>query len=331
MLLIAAQLDSAALGRVQAGTEPGVEGAAGAATGASTPATRSSRRTSPARTPLVRPRRTDQAPATSAATDKRHERRRRPAPLGRWVAHQIATYVEPALQAEQDSAHGRRFLQTSREADGSLRGRFLLSREDSEAFPTAVEPLARRTDLSDARSADHQPVSFAASILGDLPGSARAPSAHGCATAAWSGPQTRARVEAILCDARISRLLLDSTGRAQPLETLSGGITKGQRRLLAARDLGCTASRCTLPPATCDAHHLDRTAAGGPTTTGNLVPLCRRHHVLWHKGKLSPHDLRLPWHTGPPPAQEAAHHPTAPGTIDRQAPGRSAVWLWCGA
>ena len=277
--------------------------------------------------------------------------------LRRWVAHQIATHVEPALEAEQDRAHDRRYLQTSRQADGSLRGRFLLSREDSEAFLTTIEPLARRTDLADPRSAgqrradalvhvceqvlrhgdlpdsggqrpqltyvlpagwaaaqqqrdtctscgprcaDHQPLSFAASVLGDLPGSAGAASAHGCATAAWSGPQTRARIEAVLCDARISRLLLDSTGQAQTLETLSGGVTTAMRRLLAARDRGCTNRRCTVPPAFCDAHHLVRSADGGPATPDNLVLLCRHDHVLWHKGKLSLRDLRIPWHTGQP-------------------------------
>ena len=283
--------------------------------------------------------------------------------LGRWVAHQIATHVEPALEAEQDRGHDRRYLQTSREPDGSLRGRFLLSREDSEAFLTAVEPLARRTDLTDTRSAgqrradalvdvcervlrtaglpdsgglrpqltyvlpagwaaaqqqrdsctrcgprcaDHRPASFADSILGDLPGSAAAPTGHGCATAAWSGPQTRARVEALLCDARLSRLLLDPAGQAQTLETLSGGITVSMRRLLASRDLGCTARRCTVPPAFCDAHHLVRSADGGRTTVDNMVLLCRRDHVLWHKGKLGLRDLRIPWR---PPDDEPRPQP----------------------
>lgn len=275
-----------------------------------------------------------------------------PVALGRWVAHQIATHVEPASEAEQDRAHDRRFLRTSREADGSLRGRFLLSREDSEALLSALEPLARRTASSDERSAaqrradglvelceqvlrlgdlpdsgghraqltyvlpagwasaqqerdtctrcgprceDHQPVTFADSVAADLPGSTAAGSAHRCATAAWSGPQTRVRIEAVLCDARISRVLLDGVGQVRALESLDDSITTAQRRALAARDLGCTARGCTRPPAVCDAHHLVRSADGGPTALGNMVLLCRRHHVLWHKGKLSWRDLRTPW------------------------------------
>jgi hypothetical protein len=36
----------------------------------------------------------------------------------------------------------------------------------------------------------------------------------------------------------------------------------------------------------------------------NLALLCRRHHVLWHQGKLQHHHLTIPWHpdqtTAPP-------------------------------
>jgi hypothetical protein len=38
----------------------------------------------------------------------------------------------------------------------------------------------------------------------------------------------------------------------------------------------------------------------------NLVLVCRRHHVLWHLGKLQLHLLTVPWHSqqqtaAPPP------------------------------
>ena len=46
----------------------------------------------------------------------------------------------------------------------------------------------------------------------------------------------------------------------------------------------------------CDAHHLVRLSDGGDTVLSNLVLLCRRHHVLWHKGKLLLRDLHVPWH-----------------------------------
>ena len=121
---------------------------------------------------------------------------------------------------------------------------------------------------------------------------------HGCATAAWTGPRTRSRIEALLCDARISRVLLDSAGQVQHVESLSDDPTAAQRRGLAARDRRCVARGCTRPPALCDAHHLVGRAQGGPTTLANLVLLCRRHHVQWHLGKIGLRHLRIPWHPG---------------------------------
>ncbi|HWH28206.1 MAG TPA: DUF222 domain-containing protein, partial [Mycobacteriales bacterium] len=142
----------------------------------------------------------------------------------------------------------------------------------------------------------HRPASFADTVAASLPGMPGVPAEHGCAVAAWTGPATRARIEAMLCDARISRVLLDDVGQVRGLETLRDTVTPAQRRALAARDGGCVVRGCTRPPASCDAHHLISRAAGGPTTMGNLVLLCRRHHVLWHLGKITLIDMHVPWH-----------------------------------
>ena len=287
---------------------------------------------------------------------------RDPAELAAWVRHQIATHCEPVLDAEAERGRDRRFLQHSRDADGTLRGRFVIAAEDSETIMTVLEPLARKQGKDDTRMAgqrradalvdvfeqalrhgdlpehggarpqlsyvlpadwaaaqaaratcpacgprcaDHQPPRFpdtvAASVPADAPaagvratGAVRAEAA--CAVAAWTGPQTRARIETVLCDARISRLLLDDLGQVQGLETLTDSVTPRQRRALAARDRGCAARGCTRPPAMCDAHHLRARADGGPTTVDNVVLLCRRHHVLWHLGKIGLHHLEVPWH-----------------------------------
>ena len=285
-----------------------------------------------------------------------------PAQLGQWVTHQIATHCEPQFDREQARSGEQRYLQTSREADGSLRGRFRLAAEDSEVLLTALEPLARKAgeedrrtagqrradalvelaeqvvrhgELPDAgglrpqlsyvlpadwaagqqaqavcpdcgpRCAEHAPLGFADTVRTALPGRGGVRAEQACATAAWSGPQTRSRIEALICDARISRVLLDPVGQVSGLQPLRDSVTPRQRRELAARDLGCTARGCTRPPAMCDAHHLRSRADGGPTDVGNLVLLCRRHHVLWHQGKLQLHHLNVPWHpdsrTGPPP------------------------------
>ena len=113
--------------------------------------------------------------------------------------------------------------------------------------------------------------------------------------APWTGPQTRARIEAVLCDARISRLLLDPRGTVLSLESLTDQITAAQRRAVSARDRQCVVRGCTRPPAFCDVHHLTHREDGGVTAVENLVLLCRRHHVLWHRGVIALHDLHVPW------------------------------------
>jgi hypothetical protein len=135
------------------------------------------------------------------------------------------------------------------------------------------------------------------------------PAELGCATAAWTGPQTRPRIEALLCEARISRVLLDHTGQVHGLRALRATVTPTQRRALAARDNGCARRGCTRPAAMCDAHHLIPLAAGGPTTRSNLVLLCRRHHLLWHLGTITHHDLHIPWHRSTPEHLAQANSP----------------------
>ena len=115
------------------------------------------------------------------------------------------------------------------------------------------------------------------------------------ATASWSGPQTRARIEATLCDARISRVLRDGLGQVVSLQTLTDDITTAQRKAVSARDRHCVARGCTRPPGFSDLHHLLHHEDGGTTDLDNLVLLCRRHHVLWHRGRLALTDLHVPW------------------------------------
>ena len=281
-----------------------------------------------------------------------------PVELGAWVRHLIATHCEPVLEADEAAGQRKRYLQTRRDADGTLRGRFVLSAEDSEVVLTVLEPLARRDGSSDSRTAgqrradalvevceqvarhgdlpdsggqrtqvsyvlpadwaardleaqrctgcgprcaEHRPAVFGATVAASLQHATGVPAEHGCAVGAWSGPQTRGRIEALLCDARVTRVLLDGEGQVRGLEALRDQVTPTQRRALAARDLGCAARGCTRPPAACDAHHLLARKDGGGTSLANLVLLCRRHHVLWHLGRLQLRHLHVPWLPEPEP------------------------------
>jgi hypothetical protein len=109
------------------------------------------------------------------------------------------------------------------------------------------------------------------------------------------------QVETLLCHASVHRLVVGADGRIMNLTALTDTITTAQRRAVAARDRCCTAKGCTRPPAFCDVHHLRALADGGATEVDNLVLLCRRHHVMWHRQQLGLTDLRVPWMRLPQP------------------------------
>ncbi len=116
----------------------------------------------------------------------------------------------------------------------------------------------------------------------DQPSTGPWPGRSWCAKGAWSGPQTRAHLEAVLCDARLHRVLLDPDGQIRSLHTLTDTATPSQRAALAARDGGCAARGCSRPPGFCDAHHLTALAHAGPTTLAKLV-----HQQAAHEGGLA--------------------------------------------
>lgn len=82
-------------------------------------------------------------------------------------------------------------------------------------------------------------------------------------------PETARR---LACDASVVR-----NGRK------TRAIPPTLRRALRARDRGCRFPGCENRRFL-DAHHVHHWARGGPTTLGNLVLLCRRHHRLVHEG-----------------------------------------------
>ena len=264
----------------------------------------------------------------------------------------IATHCEPHFDEQTERAHERRYLQITRNPDGTTSGRFVLADEDAEGFLTVLEPLARRAGLSDTRTAGQRRADALVEICTgalqwmDLPraGGRRPqityvmPSAWACgdtgptllellraglvvpdtiaglepspphpavfeqhvATAPWTGPQTRARLDTMLCDADLTRLFVSPIGQVNSLQSLTPEVTPAQRRALVARDRHCVARGCTRPPAFTDVHHLRHREDGGASTMDNMVLLCRRHHVMWHKGQITLKDLHVPWLTSRP-------------------------------
>jgi hypothetical protein len=63
------------------------------------------------------------------------------------------------------------------------------------------------------------------------------------------------------------------TGEAEPT------IPAHLRRTVTTRHTHCAFPGCRVPAGACHIHHLVPRARGGPTTIGNLVPLCSFHHL----------------------------------------------------
>jgi len=262
-------------------------------------------------------------------------RRTYPEQLVLFVRHLLATWCEPDLEADEAAAEDRRFLQVRNTHRGSWRGSFELPDAAMELVLPVLESLARRDGTEDRRTAGQRRADALTDVFGlalrhgDLPRAGgcrprltyvapervpaperlvvdldRHPGAD-CPSGAWTGPATRTQIETLLCEARVERLVLDRTGQVASLVSLTDEITAAQRRAVAARDRCCTAKGCSKPPAFCDVHHLLARADGGPTDIGNLVLLCRRHHVMWHRHQLAAPDLRVPWMLLPQPRAPA--------------------------
>ena len=82
----------------------------------------------------------------------------------------------------------------------------------------------------------------------------------------------------LAADAQWRALLTDATGTV--VATSAGAYRPGAAlaRLVRARHPECRMPGCRRPPSDCDLDHATPWPTG-PTSAGNLGPLCRRHHV----------------------------------------------------
>jgi hypothetical protein len=99
-----------------------------------------------------------------------------------------------------------------------------------------------------------------------------------------AGRITSEAARRLACDASVSRVI--TRGRSEPLDVgrATRTVTAAQRTALAIRDGGCVVDGCGMPPAWCDAHHLEHWIDGGGTDLANLALVCRRHHGGIHHG-----------------------------------------------
>ncbi|MFN8035614.1 MAG: DUF222 domain-containing protein [Acidimicrobiia bacterium] len=86
------------------------------------------------------------------------------------------------------------------------------------------------------------------------------------------------------CDANV-RAYVEQLGRPVSVGRAMRIVPSRTRRAIEHRDGGCAVPGCSATRFL-QIHHVVHWEDGGPSDTGNLVALCRRHHRLHHLGSL---------------------------------------------
>ena len=92
-------------------------------------------------------------------------------------------------------------------------------------------------------------------------------------------------VDRLACDADFRRVVFGPRSEIIDVGRKLRLVTKPMRDAMIARDRHCAFPGCDRPPQWCDAHHIIPWWEGGPTSTSNMILLCRHHHSLIHAGK----------------------------------------------
>jgi hypothetical protein len=102
-------------------------------------------------------------------------------------------------------------------------------------------------------------------------------------------------VRRLACNAGVIPVVLGGRSEALDIGRKTRTFPASIRRLLVARDQGCSFPGCDRPPKHCDAHHVRPWSEGGETSIGNAALLCRHHHTLIHQS-----DWEVKLHDGTP-------------------------------
>ncbi|MEV8144138.1 DUF222 domain-containing protein [Specibacter sp. NPDC078709] len=104
----------------------------------------------------------------------------------------------------------------------------------------------------------------------------------GTAFTTFTGPVPLALFAESLCDPEITYL---SMGEGQEILNLGRTqrlFTAPQRKILLARDLGCSFPDCMRPAPWTEAHHVIPWQEGGETSIANAALVCSHHHTKIH-------------------------------------------------
>ncbi|PWD52315.1 hypothetical protein C8046_02995 [Serinibacter arcticus] len=142
----------------------------------------------------------------------------------------------------------------------------------------------------------------------------------GIALLPHAGPVPIHTVRRLACDADLIPIVLGTDGRLLDVGHHHRLVPAWMRRVLIARDHGCTFPGCTIPATWCEAHHIISWLTGGTTSTDNSLLLCPAHHHLIHATNWTlthtPTGIhfRPPWSTLPTLTTNPMHTGATPRT-----------------
>jgi Domain of unknown function (DUF222) len=284
------------------------------------------------------------------------------------LGKRIMAYLDQDGASPKDAPETRRWLRL-RDLDGGCEQAGWLDREAAEILRAALSPLAAprpatdvEVDLRTGAQCDADAlVELAQRALasGELPteGGERPQvvvtvslpvlqGRIGAASLALGGPINADVARRIACDAEIIPVVLGSRGEPLDVGRATRTVPAAIRRAVVVRDRGCAFPGCSVPARWCEIHHVVHWADNGPTSVGNCVVLCGRHHRLIHH-----FDWRIematgipefhppPWLGGPPRRNPLHTTPEltrvdnsrnkTPVTVAGARAVRSQIRLWC--
>ncbi|HXT44629.1 MAG TPA: DUF222 domain-containing protein [Pseudonocardiaceae bacterium] len=220
------------------------------------------------------------------------------------LGKRILAYLDQDGPRPRDTPETRRHL-SFHDRDGGYELAGWLDREAAEILRCALSPLAAPRPTTDTevdlrtvaqRDADAL-VELAQRALtdGELPteGGERPQvvvtvslpvlqGRIGSASLALGGPVNADIARRIACDAEVIPVVLGSRGEPLDVGRASRTVPTAIRRAVIVRDRGCAFPGCAVPARWCEIHHVVHWVDHGPTSVGNCVALCGRHHRLLH-------------------------------------------------